>query len=137
MTGNIHRLPVRVYYSDTDTGGVVYHSRYLDMAEHGRTELLRELGGNQRKMISDLKMVFVVRSLKIEYIKPGHLDDLLEVHTSITRCERFTVLFDQKIYRGDEEISALEVKVGSISMESGRPLAMPEQIRESLLGFHA
>lgn len=137
MKGNIHRLPVRVYYSDTDTGGVVYHSRYLDMAEHGRTELLRELGGDQRKLISDMKLVFVVRSLKIDYIKPGYFDDMLEVRTSIDKCERFSVIFKQKIFRGDEEISALEVKVGSISMENGRPVTMPDEIREALLGFLA
>jgi acyl-CoA thioester hydrolase len=127
-----HYLPVRVYYSDTDMGGVVYHSRYLDMAEHGRTELLRCLGGHQKELLSEQNMIFVVKSLFIDYKRPALMDDLLLVVTTVTKCERFTLVFHQEICRGGEVLATLDVKAGSISGETGRPVPMPEEIKTEL-----
>lgn len=127
-----HHLPVRVYYSDTDAEGIVYHSHYLDMAEHGRTELLRCLGGHQKKMMEENKIAFVVKSIFVDYKKPGLMDDLLVVSTSIAKCERFTIVFRQEIYRDEELLSTLDVKVGSISTETGRPSPMPDEIKDGL-----
>lgn len=135
IENNIHYLPLRVYYSDTDAGSVVYHSRYLDMAEHGRTEFLRCLGGHQRELFGSAGLAFVVRSLKIEYIKPGKLDDLITVHTAVMRCDRLIIRFRQEIFREGDLLAALEVKVGSISLETGRPLPMPDEIREEIRKF--
>jgi acyl-CoA thioester hydrolase len=123
----IHRFPVRVYYSDTDAGGIIYHGRYLDMAEHARTELFRHIGGDQKELMDRKNLVFVVRSLNIDYLKPGYLDDTLEVRTTITRREIFSLVFQQDIYRGDEKISALSVKAASISAETGRPVPMDKE----------
>lgn len=128
-----HHLPVRVYYSDTDMGGVVYHSRYLDMAEHGRTELLRYLGGHQKDILAEQDMIFVVKNLFIDYKRPALMDDLLVVITTVTKCERFTLIFHQEICRGDEILAGLDVKVGSISRVSGRPVPMPELVKSQLL----
>ena len=128
-----HHLPVRVYYSDTDMGGVVYHSRYLDMAEHGRTELLRCLGGHQKDLVEEQDMIFVVKSLFIDYKKPALMDDLLLVVTTVTKCERFKLIFHQEICRGEEVLSTLDVKAGSISKESGRPVPMPDMVKTELL----
>ncbi len=130
---NVHYFPVRVYYSDTDAGGIIYHSRYLDMAEHGRTEMLRSFGGHQKEILEKNKMAFVVKSININYIKPGVLDDLLVVETTVTKCERFTILFFQKIFKGKELLTTLDVKVGSISLESGRPTAMTDDIKKELV----
>ncbi len=128
----VHALPVRVYYSDTDAGGVVYHSRYIDMAEHGRSEMLRNLGGNQAETIEKEKIAFVVRSLSVDYNSPAFLDDLLTVETRVTRCEAFTVQFDQRILRGDSCLAQLKVKAGSISLETGRPRPMPKEWKASI-----
>lgn len=132
IEGHVHYLPVRVYYSDTDMGGVVYHSRYLDMAEHGRTELLRQLGGHQKELLADLKMIFVVKSLFIDYKRPALMDDLLHVKTTVTKCERFTIVFRQEICRGDEILTTLDVKAGSVSTVTGRPFPMPDLIKTEL-----
>ncbi len=121
-----------MYYSDTDAGGVVYHSRYLDMAEHARTELVRHLGGEQQALLNDSGQAFVVRSLNISYNKPARLDDALMVRTTVRKCEAITMIFDQKICRDDEVLAELEVKVGSISVKTGRPVPIPEQWRDTI-----
>jgi len=132
-----HIFPKRVYYSDTDAGGVVYHSRYLDMAEHARSELVRLLGGDQAELLSSFGLGFVVRSLSVAYNKPAFLDNLLSVRTRVVKCENFTLLFDQKIFRDEELLTELEVKVGCISLEEGRPKPLPGEwkdiIREKML----
>ena len=127
-----HYLPVRVYYSDTDAGGVVYHSRYLDMAEHGRSDMLRDLGGHQFDLIKKEGIGFVVRSLTVDYIKPAYLDDLLSVETRVTRCEAFTVLFLQRVLRNGECLAELKIKAGSVSLADGRPRPMPKEWKASI-----
>lgn len=128
-----HHLPLRVYYSDTDMGGVVYHSRYIDMAEHGRTELLRCLGGHQKDLVEEQNLIFVVKTLFIDYKKPALMDDLLMVVSTVTKCGRFTLVFHQEICRGEEVLTTLDVKVGSISKVTGRPVPMPDLIKTELL----
>jgi len=78
-----HTLPVRVYYEDTDLAGVVYYANYLRFIERGRSEALRALGVDQTAMKRDLGLVFVVRSLKIDYLTPARFEDLLEVRTRV------------------------------------------------------
>jgi len=132
-----HFFPKRVYYSDTDAGGVVYHSRYLDMAEHGRSELIRLLGGDQAGLLHNGGLAFVVRSLSVSYNRPAFLDNLVSVRTRVKKCENFTLLFDQKIYRDEELLAELEVKVGCVSPAEGKPRPIPEEwkslIREKML----
>jgi acyl-CoA thioester hydrolase len=127
-----HHFPVRVYYSDTDAGGIVYHSQYLDMAEHARTELFRHIGGNQKDLMDKHSLVLVVRSLTIDYLKPAHLDDVLEVRTTITKQEVFSLVFQQDIWRGEDKMAALIVKAASISAETGRPVPMDRKWGELL-----
>ncbi len=132
-----HYFPKRVYYSDTDAGGVVYHSRYLDMAEHGRSELIRLLGGDQAALLNESGLAFVVRSLTAGYNRPAFLEDLLTVRTRVSKCENFMMIFDQKIYREEELLAELEVKVGCVSLTEGRPRPIPGEwkslIRETFL----
>ena len=136
LSGSIHDkthiLPVRVYFSDTDAGGVVYHSRYLDMAEHGRSELFHALGGRQSDTMKERKLGFLVRSLTVDYNRPAYLDDLLTVETKILRCETFKLQFDQKIMREGVCLASLKVKAGCISFADGRPHPMPEEWRVSI-----
>ena len=93
---------VRVYFSDTDAEGIVYHTRYLDFAEHGRTEMLREaLPELKQRDLQDSGVIFVVKSINIDYRTPGFLDDLLDVVTTVEIAGHFSALFHQEVRRGD------------------------------------
>ncbi len=126
-----HIHQVRVYYSDTDAGGIVYHARYLDFAEHARTELLRSISADKEDL-SLLKLAFVVKSLSIEYNQPAFLDDLLEVHTTVEQAKRFSLTFLQRVVRGEEEIATIRVKVGSINVETAKIEPIEEWILEAI-----
>ena len=102
------------------------------MAEHARTELVRHLGGEQQSLLNESGQAFVVRSLNIIYNKPARLDDALIIKTSVKKCEAITMVFDQKICRGDDILAELEVKVGSISVKTGRPVPIPEDWRHTI-----
>ncbi len=134
----MHTFKIRVYYSDTDCGGIVYHARYLDFAEHARTELLREvslkrgLSGSQSSMLELNKMAFVVKSISVDYQRPGRLDDLLEVRTEIESEKRFSLTFSQTVARGDEVLCVLKVRVASINTETLRPMPMPSWFAEEV-----
>ncbi|OQY35674.1 MAG: hypothetical protein B6241_00335 [Spirochaetaceae bacterium 4572_59] len=130
-----HCLPVRVYYSDTDASGIVYHSRYIDMAEHGRSEMLRHMGGHQGQAMKEDKIAFVIRSLSINYNQPAVLDDLLRVESQVIRCETFTIQFIQRIMRGDDCLAELKVKAGSVSLQTGRPSPMLKAWKASIEEF--
>ena len=123
----------RVYYSDTDCGGIVYHSRYLDFAEHARTEMLRSvLPGMSQSALRDDGLIFVVKSIKIDYKRPACLDDELTVVTRLGKAERFSATFIQEIRRGDEVLTALEVKVAAISFKDKRIMMIPEEVIRAL-----
>ncbi|MBC8552353.1 MAG: tol-pal system-associated acyl-CoA thioesterase [Candidatus Brocadiales bacterium] len=119
--------PVRVYFSDTDAGGVVYHSRYLDFAEHARSEFMRNLGGSQQTMMKNNGSVFVIRSVSADYIKPARLDDFLTVRTEVVKCANVTVVFRQRVMLGDDLLCSLQIKAGYISLKEGRPVPMPKE----------
>ncbi|MFA6688755.1 MAG: YbgC/FadM family acyl-CoA thioesterase [Sphaerochaetaceae bacterium] len=136
------RFPVRVYFSDTDAGGIVYHGRYLDFAEHARTELFRkacslvaERDGDASDEVSQRELLsrdtaFVVKSVSIDYKKPGLLDDLLEVVTEIEDCKRFSMTFLQQVTRDGEVLAELRVRVASISVSTHRPQLIPSWLPE-------
>jgi acyl-CoA thioester hydrolase len=126
----IHKLYKRVYYSDTDAGGVVYHSRYIEMAEHARSELIHLLGGEQRSLLHERGIGFVVRSMNVSYNSPAFLDDTLAIKTSFTKCETFTLVFDQKIYRDEKLLCELKVKTGCVSLKTGKLTPMPDEWKE-------
>lgn len=128
----MHSFKARVYYSDTDCGGIVYHARYLDFAEHARTEMLRQIAdsvqinGSQNALIEEMKLIFVVKGIEIDYIKPARMDDLLEVRTTVEGVKRFSMVFRQVVMRGEEELSVLLVRVASIHAETHRPIPLPD-----------
>jgi acyl-CoA thioester hydrolase len=132
LDGKTYLFPVRVYFGDTDAGGVVYHSRYLDFAEHARSELLRLLGENQQEMISSGGSVFVIRKIAADYHRPGKLDDLLTVRTNVTACARATIHFQQDIVREEELLCRMQIKAGFVSLKTGRPGPMPDAWREKI-----
>ncbi len=133
ISANICYYGQRVYYSDTDAGGIVYHSRYLDFTEHARTELLRTLGIEQSEALKEQQQAFVVSSLSIDYVLPAVLDDLLMIESQVLKCGRFSMLIEQTIKRGETILAVQEAKVGHINLTTGRPLPVPDAVRELFL----
>jgi acyl-CoA thioester hydrolase len=117
-------LTIRVYYEDTDAGGIVYHAAYLRFAERGRTEFVRNLGIDQQKMRSDLGLGFVVTSLSIDYLKPAYLDDRLTVTTEISLVRPASVNFNQTVAREDQILANLKVRVACLDAD-GNPVRLP------------
>ena len=125
-------LVVRVYYEDTDSGGVVYYANYLKYLERARTELLRELGFAQRQLAEETGLAFAVRSLAVEYLKPARLDDLVEVVTVVEDLGRAQVKFAQSIRRAEDTLVTAAVRVACLDLAKGRAAAIPKPIYEKL-----
>jgi acyl-CoA thioester hydrolase len=120
-------LWVRVYYEDTDFSGRVYHASYLRFLERGRTEWLRRRGFGHRDLADSSGVMFAVRSLKIDYLMPAMMDDLLGVETSATIVRGASIIFHQRVVRADKELVTAEVLVASL--RDGRPARIPADLR--------
>ncbi len=125
------RSSVRVYFEDTDAGGIVYYANYLRYAERGRTEMLRDLGFESSRLIETDGVALAVRRCNTEYLYPAHLDDQLEVATRVTRVGGASVNVLQTVTRGDEELVVLDIKLASINLD-GRPARLPVDLRAVL-----
>jgi acyl-CoA thioester hydrolase len=126
----IFSLPVRVYFQDTDAGGVVYHANYLNFMERARTEWLRTYGHSNSGLMKEFGMVFVMRSVKLDYLKPALLDDSLEVTAQIKDIGRSRISLLQTVRRGEELLTEAEVHLVCVSLESFKPVPVPEVLRE-------
>jgi len=118
--------PVRVYYEDTDAGGIVYYANYLKFFERARTEWLRALGIHQQALLDQEGAAFVVRSATVEYIAAARLDDEINLHLTVEKLGRASVQFQQAAWRGDTLLSTASVKVGCVDAASMRPRALPD-----------
>ena len=129
-------LTVRVYYEDTDAGGVVYYANYLKYIERGRTEHLRELGFELVTIANESGLVFVVKSVKADYLLPAFLDDTIEVQTSIELVKHASLIFTQKITNIEKNtvLFNAEVKVVSVLKNNLKPCAFPQEVLEKLNG---
>lgn len=124
-------VTVRVYFEDTDAGGIVYHASYLKFAERARTEALRRLGFEQSQLRAEHGIRFVVRKITCDYFKPALLDDLLEITADTTEIGRSRFHMRQLVMRGDTVISEMDVVLVCID-EDGRPTRLPEPIAAKL-----
>jgi acyl-CoA thioester hydrolase len=125
----IFSLPVRVYFQDTDAGGVVYHANYLNFMERARTEWLRTHGYSNAGLMKEFGVVFVVRSFKLDYLKPALLDDMLGVTAQIKEIGRSRISLLQKVLRKEEVMVEAEVHLVSVSIENFKPVSVPEVLR--------
>ncbi len=135
-TGQRHVLPVRVYFEDTDAGGVVYHASYVRFCERGRTDFLRLLGTDARGMIdgsnSREPAAFVVRRMNCDFLRPGRMDDLLEVETRVKELGGASVTLLQAVTAKGRRIFEAEVTVVLVSM-AGKPLRLSDAVRSAFL----
>jgi acyl-CoA thioester hydrolase len=122
--------PVRVYFQDTDAGGVVYHASYVNFMERSRTEWLRTFGYSNAGLMKELGMVFVVRSLKLDYLKPALLDDLLTVTSQIKELGRSRVNIEQTVLRGDDVLIKGEVHLVCVDVKTFKPVSVPDVLRK-------
>ena len=123
-------MPIRVYFQDTDAGGVVYHASYVNFMERARTEWLRSIGFTNNGLIKELGVAFVVRSLKLDYLKPAVLDDLLTVSAHLTDVGRSRATLRQIIMRGEEVLVEGEVHLVCVNLDTFKPVSVPDMLRE-------
>lgn len=129
---SLFEWPVRVYYEDTDAGGVVYYANYLKYLERARTEWLRSLGFEQDALMRDAGIVFAVRRVEIDYLLPARFDDSLLVELEIEEIGRASLTFGQRVVRApDTLLSRATVKVACLEQQRFRPVAIPDNIRET------
>ena len=123
-----HSMNIRVYYEDTDLGGVVYYANYLRFIERARSEWIREIGIDQIKMRDEEEAIFVVTKIKADYLSAAHFDDILTVDTNIEVVSPVRAYFYQNIFREEKVIFKAEVCVTCTS-NSGKVLRVPEKIK--------
>ncbi|MEM7443864.1 MAG: tol-pal system-associated acyl-CoA thioesterase [Pseudomonadota bacterium] len=128
FVGMEHRMPIRVYWEDTDGGGVVYHARYLNFAERARTEVLRQLGVQQQKMLAETGVAFALRRASIDFRAPARLDDLLDVRTRATGLGAAILEMQQEIWCHDRCLCVIEVQLVCVN-RSGRPVRLPQMVK--------
>ncbi len=149
--------PVRVYYEDTDSGGVVYYANYLKFMERARTEWLRSLGLEQDRLISEQGIIFAVRSVQVDYLKPALFNQLLSVSAEIIATGKASLTFKQEVVvdttktenttkstiTNGEESEAVspdqvlcrgQIKIACLNASSMRPCAIPDSVRKEILG---
>lgn len=121
-------FPIRIYYEDTDAGGIVYYANYLKYAERARTEYLRHLGLNQDTLLKEQGVGFVVRDCHISYKSPAKLDDALNITCKITELKGVSLKMEQKLYRGDAILCEIEITLVFLSLPNMRPTKIPSEI---------
>ena len=125
-------LPVRVYYQDTDAGGVVYHSNYLNFMERARYEWLREMGFDIHSLVQVNKVIFMIRSLSIEYFKPALLDDSLQVSVKVKELGRSRLTLCQEVLRGQTLLAGAVVNAVCVGVDTLKPVSVPVPLRHKL-----
>ena len=127
-------IPVRVYYEDTDAGGVVYYANYLKYFERGRTEALREMGFNQDELIRRQDTIFAVRSMEINYLKPARFNDALTVLTAVAESKKAAVVFEQSVLRDGEPrpLAAAAARIACLAASTLKPKAMPPALAQAI-----
>ena len=124
--------PVRVYWEDTDAGGVVYHAQYLAFLERARTEWLRSRGYGQELLRQRYGLVFAVRAMRIDFRLPARLDDALQVGVALAECRKASLVVDQEIVRDGTRLLDAQVRVAALDAESFKPRPIPEALYEQL-----
>ena len=128
--------PIRVYYEDTDAGGVVFYANYLKFFERARTEMLRAMGYEQDELIVNEGVIFVVRSVQVDYLSPARFNELIQVSTEVTLAKKVSLTFEQLISRGDDVLCKGIIHIACLDAKTMRPKAIPENLLELLKNEH-
>lgn len=125
---SIFSIPIRVYYEDTDTGGVVYHSNYLNFMERARTEWLRSFGFEQDELRRRDGVIFAVSAVNIAFRRPARFNELLAVTVEVARRGAASLTLAQEVRRADEVLASAEVRIACIDAERFAPVAIPAAV---------
>jgi acyl-CoA thioester hydrolase len=128
--------PVRVYYEDTDAGGVVFYANYLKFFERARTEMLRAMGYEQDELIASEGIIFVVRSVQVDYLSPARFNQQLQVSAKVSLAKKASLIFAQVVTRGDDILCRGSVKIACLDAQTLRPKAIPETLFRALRAHH-
>jgi len=135
LTATGHRLLARVYYADTDFSGLVYHARYLEFLERGRSDYLRLAGVRHTELLEGMRgerIVWVVRRMEIDFVRPAGMDDVLTIDTRTEKISGARIFMAQEIRRGDETLIKAKVEAAIIG-ENGRPKRFPDEWIDAFL----
>lgn len=131
---NLYHWPVRVYYEDTDAGGVVYYANYLKFMERARSEWLRALGVEQDQLRIETGVLLMVHSLSVQYLRPAKFNQTLSVSVEVIQLGRAKVEFRQRIMCDDRVLCQGEVVIACVSEDNGKPMAFPAVLKEAFQG---
>ncbi len=126
-------LPIRVYWEDTDAGGVVYHARYLHFFERARTEWLRSAGVSQLHMRQEQDVILVVKDVYLDILRPARMDDALAATVTISEIGRASFVVHQELWRGSDCLSKADVKVACLRSSSFKPCGLPNDVSQALV----
>jgi acyl-CoA thioester hydrolase len=127
-----HVFEARVYYQDTDAGGIMYHANYLCFAERARAEALRAMGIPHAEMVTRHGVMFVVRRINLHYQRPARLDDFLRIETRMTAVGGATATLRQHFWRDSDSLAVLEIDLGCARLADGRAARLPESWRKTM-----
>lgn len=127
-----HDFPIRIYYDDTDAGGVVYYANYLKFVERARTEYLRALGFENSKIRHDFGIIIVVKSVEADYLSPARLDDVLTIQTRLLTVKNTSFVMEQKAIKNEACIFKMTIVLVCVN-EEGRPTKMPDVLKNAFL----
>ena len=125
------RIPVRVYYQDTDAGGVVFHAQYLAFMERARSELLHALGIDLARFAEEDGILFMVHGLAVRYHRPARLNDLLSVSAEVVKMGRASLVFRHRVERGSELLVEAEVILATVDRDRMRPARVPAELQQA------
>lgn len=123
---------IRVYYEDTDAGGVVFYANYLKFFERARTEMLRHFGFEQDQLIKVQNLIFVVRSVTVDYLKPARFNDLIDVTSAVIEKKKTSLIFKQSILREDILLCDAEIRIACLDAQTMKPKPIPTEILEKI-----
>jgi len=125
-------FPIRVYYEDTDAGGVVYYANYLKFFERARTEMLRAMGHEQDQLKTEAGIIFVVRSVQVDYLRSALFNELLQVSSEVIESKKASLTFSQQISRDSIVLATGVIRIACLDAHTMRPKAIPDYLLESL-----
>lgn len=125
-------LPIRIYWEDTDAGGVVYHAQYVAFLERARSEWMRTQGYAQDRLRTGQDLVFAVRAITVDFLRPARLDDAIAVGVQLHECRRASLVFRQPIHRDGEPLLTATVRIAALDAATFRPRPIPQPLYDQL-----
>jgi len=129
----VFNWPIRIYYEDTDAGGVVFYANYLKFFERARTEMLRSFGFEQDRLIAEENVIFVVRSIHVDYLKPARFNEQIDVSAKIIENKKTSLTFEQVITRQQDVLCHANIRIACLDVQTMKPKLIPVAISEQLI----